>query len=61
MRARDQVIVPHQVGDELACRQVVEDFDLAHEMQRLPAHLVVEDQLRQAEGEHEVQHARTRH
>ena len=52
----DQVLVGHQLVDERRHGQVVGRLDLAHEAQRLAAHLVVEDELRQAEDEQEVEH-----
>ena len=52
----DQVLVGHQLVDERADRQVVDRPDVADEAQRLAAHLVVEDELRQAEDQQEVEH-----
>ena len=56
MGGHDQVLVGHQLVDQLADRQVVVGHDLADEAQRLAAHLVVEDELGQAEHQQEVEH-----
>ena len=52
----DQVLVGHELVDQRVDRQVLGDPHLAHEAQRLAAHLVVEDELGQVEHEQEVEH-----
>jgi len=59
MRCSDQVIFSHQVGNQLTRWQVVYRLQVSNEMQALAADFIVEDQFRQTEGEHEIQHART--
>ena len=57
----DQVLVGHELVDQRRDRQVVERPDVPHEAQRLAAHLVVEDELRQAEDQQEVEHPGAAH
>ncbi len=53
----DQVVLLHQVFDEAARWQVSERLEVAHEVQALAADFIVENELGQAEGQNEIEHA----
>jgi len=60
VRRRNQVLVPHELLDQVSRGQVVKRFYFSYEMQRLAANFVIEDKFGQAESKYKVQHPGTR-
>ena len=57
VRRRDHLFVLEQFAHQIGGGQVFPGLDFPNEMQHLAADLIVEYQLWQAEGQHEIQHA----